>query len=247
MPSGHGWPLPPADPTRPTAVRDPPPIESARRYHVQTYDGVFFVFFSFPRDFPFGLSLDPIQARSVVIITRCDPLASGAWTILRIFLPAALFFGFLPPQYKVFKLLDRASGPLCADLSPYRTKTRVTSKMKEQQELHCKSSPRNCRRERTMVAFNQPTRMKCGQTRSKKWRSTGDRHWHCEERTYSGSDAFVVSRFTTRPFRSSHRTDWQAASHLAPARIGCYHSTVFAFWESSIRDCVGSCASNVGA
>ena len=45
---------------------------------------------AFNRHFPYGLSLEPIQARSVAIVTRCaPPPASGAWTILRIFLPAA--------------------------------------------------------------------------------------------------------------------------------------------------------------
>jgi len=57
----------------------------------------------------------------------------------------------------------------------------------------------------------------------------------------------IVSRFTTHPFRSSHRTGWQMAGHLALARIGHLHSTVFAFWESSIRDCVGPYTSSVGA
>ena len=57
MPSGHGWPLPPADPTGPTAARDPPPIESARRYPVQTDDDGFCRFFFIPsiiRDFRIG-------------------------------------------------------------------------------------------------------------------------------------------------------------------------------------------------
>ena len=37
------------------------------------------------RYFPFGLSLEPIRARSVVIITRCAPPVSNVWEILRIF------------------------------------------------------------------------------------------------------------------------------------------------------------------
>ena len=47
MPSGHGWPLPPADPTGPTAARDPPPIESARRTPFRLMTTVFVAFFSF--------------------------------------------------------------------------------------------------------------------------------------------------------------------------------------------------------
>lgn len=51
-----------------------------------------------------------------------------------------------------------------------------------------------------MVAFNQPTRIHSGQPRSNEWRSTGNRHWHVEERTYSRSDAFVMLKQATEPF-----------------------------------------------
>ena len=55
------------------------------------------------------------ETSSGAIVTRCTP-ASGAWTILRIFLPAAPLSGYLSPEYTTFKLFGKASCPLCADL-----------------------------------------------------------------------------------------------------------------------------------
>jgi len=68
------------------------------------------------RHFPFGLSLEPIQARSVAIITHCAPPVSNAWGIVRIFFPAAPVSGLFSLNSRHYSFLVRLRRPLCADL-----------------------------------------------------------------------------------------------------------------------------------
>ena len=69
------------------------------------------------RYFPFGLSLQSIQAHSVAIITRCAPAVSSASEFPSFFFPAAPVSGFLSLDSRPFKLFGRASCPLRADFS----------------------------------------------------------------------------------------------------------------------------------
>ncbi len=59
--------------------------------------------------------LEPLQAWMAAYCNSTPPRESRAWTILRIFLPAAPLSGFLSPEYTIFKLFGNASRPLCAD------------------------------------------------------------------------------------------------------------------------------------
>ena len=71
-------------------------------------------------DFPFGCNLKPLQTWDFAYCNSGYALRVESVEIFRISLTSTPIFGFPPLQYKVFKLLGRASHSLCADF-PSRT------------------------------------------------------------------------------------------------------------------------------
>ena len=89
---------------------------------------VFKIYISHPI-FPICVELGTDPSSKCRDYNTLRPPASGAWTILRIFLPAAPLSGFLSPEYTTFKLYGRASRPLCADFPPGGQRFSVTARL----------------------------------------------------------------------------------------------------------------------
>ena len=80
--------------------------------------------------FPIWMYLKPLQARNVAYCNRMRPPAvSSASEFFSFFFPAAPVSGFLSLDSRPFKLLGRASCPLCA--LPRKLQGRVLARLKQ--------------------------------------------------------------------------------------------------------------------